>query len=422
MTADSIKKAKDSSTFCILPFSHMATKTDGAVKLCCRSWPVGHVGETSLREIWNSDLYRRVRMQLLNNERPPECDACWRLEDIDVTSMRQRFNRYRTQYLELLNEMDEDGNMPFKVPVLEAKLSNLCNLKCRMCHPVDSTQWAKDWNHIEHLMKENNESTFNLVRKLELTKKPYVSGWDDNDAFWAEFDELAPHFDRVEFAGGEPLIDPIHYRILHRLLPYANRITLKYATNMTSLNYRKDDVLALWNNFKDVHVNVSIDGTGEVYDYIRQLGSYSEVKANIEAVRRHPKVRTLIGACTFQVYNIFTLPEIMTEFVDVGLQVHSHRVAYPRFLDMRIIPEAVKEPLAKKISDFIDSIPARGWTPEVQKNVTTHARDNLNYLISKDMTSLLPEFMEFSDKLDVAQNVKLPWTSIIPDLARALGR
>ena len=102
-------KALNSETFCLLPFIHMATKTDGDMKLCCRSWPVGNINETTMKELWNSDKYKEVRRMMLNGERPKECDACWRQEDIGVRSMRQRYNKTRTKkYLPRLDKMTND--------------------------------------------------------------------------------------------------------------------------------------------------------------------------------------------------------------------------------------------------------------------------------------------------------------------------
>ena len=160
-------KANNSSTFCLLPFIHMATKTDGDMKLCCRSWPVDNIANTTIKELWNSDKYKDVRRQMLNSERPEECHACWRHEDIGVRSMRQRYNKSRSKrYLPRLENMSDDYSMPFEIPILEAKLSNFCNLKCRMCHPLDSTSWSKDWTEIEHLMEDANESTFTKVTQF----------------------------------------------------------------------------------------------------------------------------------------------------------------------------------------------------------------------------------------------------------------
>jgi len=415
------KLAQDSNTFCLLPFIHMATKTDGDIKLCCRSWPVGNINNTSMEELWNSEVYRDVRKKLLNGERPEQCHACWRHEDIGVRSMRERYNKTRTiRYMPQVEKMADDYTMPFEIPIIESKMSNFCNLKCRMCHPLDSTSWGQDWESIEHLMKEANGSTFEKVREFGLTRKPYISGWENNENFWSEFERLAPGLDRIEFAGGEPLIDPIHYRILNILKQYGENIELKYSTNLTKLNYKKDDVLELWSHFKTVEVMISIDGVDDVYNYIRQLGDYEDVKQNILKVVDHPKVRKIAGACTFQVYNIFSMPEIFDGFTeDLNIDIHTHRVNYPTFLDMRVIPQDLRNLLVKKLNDYRDSIDGKthqNWTDFRKDNAKRHAQDNINALMGGDMSNNLPQFIEFSDTLDKKQQVVQTWRELLPEL------
>lgn len=418
-------KALESNTFCLLPFIHMATKTDGDMKLCCRSWPVGNINDISMKELWNSDKYKEVRKMLLNGEKPAECDACWRHEKIGVRSMRQRYNKTRSEkYLSYLDKMSDDYSMPFEIPILEAKLSNFCNLKCRMCHPLDSTSWSKDWQDIEHLMKDANESTFTKVREYDLTKKPYISGWDNNEDFWKELEELAPYFERIEFAGGEPLIDPIHYKILHILKKYGENIEIKYSSNLTKLNYKKDNILELWNYFKKIDMNVSIDGVFENYDYIRQLGNYHTVKENIKKVATHPKVKFIAGACTLQVYNIFFLKDIIEEFVEeLNIEVHTHRVNYPKFLDCRIIPENLKNKLVSDLKSYIIEVENKTldcWTDWTKKNTISHLKDAIKMLEGGNMDDQIPAFIEFSDTLDKKQKVKIPWRELLPELSKSI--
>lgn len=421
------EKALSSSTFCLLPFVHMATKTDGDMKLCCRSWPIGNINQTSMKELWNSEKYKEVRRQLLNNERPPECHACWRHEDIGVRSMRQRYNKTRAdRYIDRLDNLGDDYSMPFEIPILESKMSNFCNLKCRMCHPLDSTKWSKDWAEIEHLMEEANESTFRKVKEFNLVRKPYISGWENNENFWKEFEELAPNFERLEFAGGEPLIDPIHYRILDILLPHAKNINLKYSTNLTHLNYKKNNVMQLWKNFKGVEVIISIDGVDDVYNYIRQLSNYQNVKKNILKVVQHPSVVGVVGACTFQAYNIFNMEEIFDRFVEeLNIDIHTHRVNYPTFLDMRIIPLPLKNKLIARLEKYAESIKHKthpNWTEERKNNAYEHALDNINVLKSGgDLTKHIPQFVEFSDRLDKKQKVSKSWRELLPELSEAIN-
>lgn len=418
-------KALSSNTFCLLPFIHMATKTDGDLKLCCRSWPIDNINNTSIKDLWNSDVYKDIRKQMLNGDRPAQCHACWRHEDIGVRSMRQRYNKTRTKkYLKVLDNIADDYSMPFHIPIIEAKLSNFCNLKCRMCHPLDSTSWSKDWKTIEHLMEDANQSTYQKVIEYDLTNKPYISAYDSNDSFWKEFEELAPFLDRIEFAGGEPLIDPIHYKILHILKPYGENIEIKYSTNLTKLNYKKDSIEELWNHFREVHLNISIDGIYDVYDYIRQLGDYEVVKENIQKVCSHPKVTYKGAASTLQIYNSFHIPEMFDEFTEeLDIEVHTHRVNYPKFLDARVIPAVLRKQIVLDLENYIKEIADKThsrWTDNRKRNVTEHVEDAINMLRGGDMSEQVPYFVEFSDKLDKHQQVKKPWRQLLPELAGAL--
>ena len=163
-----------SKTFCLHPFTGLATREDGAIKACCRSHPVGFIQKETLEEIWNNDTMRRVRRQILNNERPPECDACFKLEDQGVESLRQRHIEPKipesriTLYPNALDALRDDYTMPFEIATMEVKLNNLCNLKCRMCHPMDSTAW-NDWEQVEEFYKKEDnflvEKIINLIKR-----------------------------------------------------------------------------------------------------------------------------------------------------------------------------------------------------------------------------------------------------------------
>jgi hypothetical protein len=77
--------------------------------------------------------------------------------------------------------------MPFELPTMEIKLNNLCNLKCRMCNPLDSTSW-KDWDQVtKFYKKEDNIPLESIVRNM-------------NDPVMAMFEkpEVVPETDLVD--------------------------------------------------------------------------------------------------------------------------------------------------------------------------------------------------------------------------------
>ena len=82
-----------------------------------------------------------------------------------------------------------------------------------MCNPLDSTSW-KDWEEVVPFYEKENNYLVPTVKKLVKTPGQYIGPFDDNDNWWNSFEKLLPYFQRVEFAGGEPLMDPNHYKIL----------------------------------------------------------------------------------------------------------------------------------------------------------------------------------------------------------------
>ncbi len=415
--------AMRSKTFCIYPFTHVATKTDGSIKLCCRSWSMGDIRKQTLSEIWNGEDYRRVRRQFLNGERPKECEACWNLEDVGTRSMRERAlhkkhsgSRLR-RFSDQLKKANLDGTMPFEMKTIELKLSNFCNLRCRMCHPVDSTSWVKDWGKVEDLMAKYNEWSYNKAREFDVINKPHVSAFEGDESWWREFAEIVPHLEVIEFAGGEPLIDPLHYRLMDLLKPEAHHIDLKYSSNLTKLKFGSRDVIEDWKAFRSIMMYASMDGIHDVYDYIRTGSRFEKVIDNIRTLQQAPNLNLveLAVACTFQIYNIFQLPEIVRYFSDLGVKFHSHRVTYPRFLNCQTLPPQQKAYAVKRIEDCLAAIPSWSYSEEVKQNLEKQVLDNLNFLKAKspDETAWTA-FIDFTKRLDSSRNTEVG--GVIPEL------
>ena len=117
-----------SDTFCVLPFTHLSTKPNGDIAPCCRSRDtLGSIKNMTFEEAWNSERQQKLRTQLLSGERPEHCFQCFDMEDQGSISMRQSMNKAR----EYMIPKTCEPIMPFEVPVLELKMSNLCNFRCR---------------------------------------------------------------------------------------------------------------------------------------------------------------------------------------------------------------------------------------------------------------------------------------------------
>jgi MoaA/NifB/PqqE/SkfB family radical SAM enzyme len=403
-----------SKTFCMHPFTGLATREDGAIQACCRSHPIGFIDKETLEEVWNNDNMKRIRQQVLNGERPKECEPCFGLEDHGVESLRQRHIEPKipesriTLYPNALDSLREDFSMPFEMPTIELKLNNLCNLRCRMCHPMDSTAWT-DWDQVENFYKKEKNILTSIVEMHDLKKKPFLDKFQDNPKWWKSLEKLLPYFRRVEFAGGEPLMDPQHYRILDMLAPYGHQVEIKYATNLTILGINKGrTIYDYWPKFKSVAINVSIDGIGESYEYIRGNGNWKELVDNIKRVQQIPNITRIVGAVAVQVSNALVLDQMIEYFLDeLGIVFYTNMVKYPKLLSIQVLPQELKNEVVEKLKAVKERIPEFKYVKEkpILLKITNEQIDGIiNFINAKDENHRWSDTIEFNYKLDASRN------------------
>ena len=391
------------------PFTGLATREDGAIQVCCRSHPIGNIQDNTLEEIWNNHTMRRIRSQVLSGERPPECEPCFSLEDQGVESLRQRHIKGEIPeariklYPNAFDDLHPTMTMPFKIPTMELKLNNLCNLKCRMCHPGDSTSW-NDWAEIKDFYKESGKVIYQLVEDHNLENKPLLDKFEDNPNWWSSLEKNLPYFRRVEFAGGEPLMDPQHYRILNMLKPYGHQIEIKYATNLTMLGKGNRNIYEYWPYFKSVALNVSIDGMKDSYEYIRGNAEWDILIKNIKEVQSITNINRIVGAVAVQISNILILDEMIEYFLDeLEIVFYTNMVRYPNCLSIQVLPEQLKNIASSKlklVSERLQDFKMVKKHPMLYELTLNQINGVLNFLTAKDESHLWVDTINFNMRLD----------------------
>jgi len=395
------------------PFTGLATREDGAIQVCCRSHPIGWIQNETLEEIWNGDNMKRIRKQVLTGYRPPECEPCFSLEDQGVESLRQRHVKGEIPeariklYPRATESMRSDFTMPFEIPTMELKLNNLCNLKCRMCHPGDSTSW-NDWSEVKDFYKDTGKVIYNLVEDHNLERKPLLDKFEDNPNWWSSLENNLPHFRRVEFAGGEPLMDPQHYRILDMLAPYGHQIEIKYATNLSMLGKNNRTVWQYWPKFKSVAVNVSIDGIGTSYEYIRGNASWAELINNIKQIQTIPNISRIVGAVAVQVSNIMILDKMVEYFLDdLGIVFYTNMVRYPDVLSIQVMPrelQLVAIERLEKVKSRVKDFKLVKEHPMLENLTYGQIQGVINFLNSENESHRWHDCIEFNRRLDMTRD------------------
>jgi len=286
-----------------------------------------------------------------------------------------------------------------------------------MCNPLDSTSW-KDWDSVVPFYKKENNYLVPTVERLVDTPGKYIGPFDDTDNWWASFEKLLPYFKRVEFAGGEPLMDPQHYKILDMLKPYGKNIEIKYATNGTTLGISRGRTIHdYWPHFRSVAVNVSIDGIHDVYNYIRGNGDFRQVETNIKEIKKISNVSRVVGAFTAQAGNILQAGECVDYFLNkLGIVFYSHRVSYPNVLSAQVLPQALKIEAIKRLQEVslrVSTFDIVKQHPILEQITQQQIQDNINYLNAKDESQRWQEFLDFNFALDNTRGQRL--LDIVPE-------
>jgi radical SAM protein with 4Fe4S-binding SPASM domain len=137
-----------SKRFCIYPWIHLHAYPTGAAYPCCQSemrYPVGDCRKNTLQEIWNSPEQKKLRRNMLSETPNPACNRCYEQEESGFFSGRRSANKHHGHHIDRVHDTQADGTYgKFEMTYWDIRFSNLCNLRCRSCGHIFSSQWYQD--------------------------------------------------------------------------------------------------------------------------------------------------------------------------------------------------------------------------------------------------------------------------------------
>ena len=396
-------KPEKNNSFCSYPFAELTLKSFDAmgkvsgITPCCMMHDQAksedsppHTSKSRLdlyaenytpEELFNSPRMDQLRKNMLSNVRDSACRVCWDQEDAGMSS-----HRLYTKEL-----TDDEINNP-KLQVIDVTHSNICNLRCRMCHVGTSHSLVID---LEYFKKSDTDRL-----KLEsATGDRWDVEYKLRDATsTTQWDWLEKNTDKIttfKASGGEPFYDK---RILKLLEIYVNtdnakNTELSFHTNVTMID---DYIIDLLKKFKTNNHVFSIDGYGPAYDYIRYPAKFDDVAKIIDKYLSSVESTIVHIACVVSSLNLLSMDKYI-EWVDsmpprAILNVADVR-SYDRGTNISRLPVYILEVALDRIekTTFGDSRDHKG-------------RDNLIQLIKnaiknnkEDKTKMLNEIVPFDN-------------------------
>lgn len=372
----------DTSNFCAAPFVHMYVHSNEEQRVCCVSTETDtHVTddtELDLEKRWKNNYYRDFREQFLRNEKPDACAKCYDLEASGGISDRMRFNDV---YLETLEPNVETGNQ-YETPLdLDIRPGNLCNLKCRMCGPVSSSQFQKE-------IKEN-KTLQSFMGNGEIVTTDVLENHNNIEFLLQNADKG----ERIKFLGGEPTIMPEVDKFLDILIEreYFD-VPLHFTTNCTNNNKRFIDKLSKFNR---VTFNYSIDGVGSVLEYIRAPVKFETINSTIPLYHNLSQREMSEISFTYQAYNFFNLEDTIEWARGLGITVRPEILRVPEWLSIRNIPLDIRLPYIQKLIDKYEKEDTV-YTARVMPVLHNLMDDRIQYRGS--------DFIRNTKRLDIVRN------------------
>ena len=397
----------ESRTFCMYPWIHLHAYPTGEAYPCCHAeMGVGQIGNcrnNTLEEIWNSDAQRQLRSDMLTETENPACGRCYEQEKSGFFSGRQSANKHHGHNIARVHDTQADGHVDqFEMTYWDIRFSNLCNLRCRSCGHIFSSQWYQDQARLAGGDWAKNHTVLNIAGRSE------TDMWE----------QLQPHLDYVEqiyFAGGEPLMMEEHYLILEELERRGRfDVRLIYNTNFTQVRLKHRTVFDYWRKFKSVAVGASLDAAGVRGEYIRKGTDWAQVESNRrQMLEECPDVDFYISP-TLSILNALHLPDFHRDWVEKGLlrpqDLNVNILQDPAYFRIDIAPPEYKQRIQDRLEQHL------AWLrPQDQLNRATVGFESaITFMNATDNTVLIPKFWHKTHELDAIRRENV--LDVIPEI------
>ena len=334
--------------------------------------PLSEIAE-DINSLHNSSHKKKQRQMMLNGERPPECEYCWKIENLGKDYFSER--HYKSAEWWSFDKLDELASTPWDANVyptyLEVSFSNACNFACAYCSPEISSKWMED-------VKQNGRyptrfGTTNLEWLKEVGRYPYKNNEHNPyvEAFKEWFPEAMKHVRVFRMTGGEPTMSKDFWETMELIKqnPPAD-IELGINTNLGVPDHLIDKLIETINSLegkvKDIQIYTSAESTFGQAEYVRDGINYMKWIANVERILRETNYRVNI----MTTINILSLPSF-AEFVehvmdlrvifnksteDNRIPLSVNYLRYPPYMQVTLLDIDERIEYANKIEEY-----CRGW-------------------------------------------------------------
>jgi radical SAM protein with 4Fe4S-binding SPASM domain len=327
------KKILTNKSFCPLPWTGFIVQQNGDIKNCVLAKDViGNINKHSIQEILSGESNNEIKKQMLSDHKPSSCAGCYKLEEgknnFDIISQR-------IYYIKELRAVDPtlyDQIENFDLHTVDIRWTNQCNQACVYCGPHNSTLWEKELGPTKLMSMEAKKAVRSFIF------------------------ERVSQLKNVYLAGGEPTLMNENLEFLNLLLEKNPNVHLRVNTNLSNVDTK---VAKLIKKFRNVHWIVSVEATGDHYNYIRYGGDWDKFCKNLNDIRciDGHKISFNMLYCILNYLEIFKCIDFLTRAKFHNNSFVLGPVYTPVFLNILNLPVDKIEQIKTELRRRIDARP-----------------------------------------------------------------
>jgi organic radical activating enzyme len=241
--------------YCTAPWTGLTVREDGHVQTCCvGGTSLGNLNEISIEKILDSQPLKDIQRKMLSGEPDQKnCQSCIDSEtQSGLATLKEHYNLFYPDF-------DKDH---LKLQSLDVRWNNSCNLGCMYCDPTFSSVWQN---------------------RLNIKRDSVIKSYQDELLQWIL--SRSTEINEVMLVGGEPMLMKQNYRLLDSL---SGQCKISIITNL-SYNLPELPCISrlLSRPRSNTKWNVSLENTGMKFEYVRNLGKWSQIEDNFRYLAQH---------------------------------------------------------------------------------------------------------------------------------------
>ena len=363
----------------------------------------------------NTPQKKEDRRRMINGERPPGCEYCWKIEDMGRDAVSDRVYKSKIYPIEALDEAyktppDSDVNLR----TLEIAFDRTCQFACSYCNPAFSSTWVRDirkngpYNGLvsdgrNHFTHAHDASQFYKFGETN----PYV------EAFFAWWEsDLHKTLQELRITGGEPLMSGETWKLIDwfRNNPGRSRTRLAINSNLgtaVDLDRLLDSINGL-----EIDLYTSNESVGSQAEYIRDGLVWDDWANNVERLLDSGKFRSIHVMNTINALCLDSLDQFLECIMNWKLEYGRDAVSFtlnilrfPSFQSPLVLPDDLRMIFRERLITWLENWKASEFLHEHELNHVQRLIDYLDIVKTPhseafEMPKLLNDFKQFYTQYD----------------------